>query len=120
MDLYESHPVATADGGVDPAPWGQNDAKSSVAASASIIPAQLSGVDRATALGIVARGYSPVLTLCRLLLEAGHDPSTPLEAWRGDTLCLHVRSIGEAARLCVEDDNIGRPRFRRHRQRRAA
>ena len=34
-----------------------------------------------------------------LVVEAGHDPATPLEAYRGDTLCLRVNSIGRAARL---------------------
>jgi hypothetical protein len=36
-----------------------------------------------TALGITAHGSAPVLALCRKLVEAGHDPATPLEAWRG-------------------------------------
>jgi hypothetical protein len=32
-----------------------------------------------------------------MLIQAGHDPAEPAEAWRGETLCLHIRSIGEAA-----------------------
>jgi hypothetical protein len=32
-------------------------------------------------------------------------------------LCLCVRSIGEGARLAVEDDRHGRPRLRRWRDR---
>jgi hypothetical protein len=59
--------------------------------------------DHATACGIVARGSSPVLKLCRMLVDAGHDPSLPLEAWREGTLCLRVRSIGEAAELRVNN-----------------
>jgi hypothetical protein len=37
--------------------------------------------------------------------------------WRGDVLCLRIRSIGEAAQLTVEDDRHGRPRLRRWRNR---
>src|SRR5215472_1924844 len=57
------------------------------------------GSDCCSALGIVAHSTAPVLALCRLLVEAGHDPATPLEAWRGSTLCLRIRCIGEAAQL---------------------
>jgi len=55
-----------------------------------------------------------VCQLCRNLIEAGYDPSTPLEAWRGQTLALRVRSIGEGAKLTVEETKTG-PRFRRWR-----
>jgi hypothetical protein len=47
------------------------------------------------------------LALARLLIEAGHDPATPLEAWRGETLCLRVRSIGEGARLRIASHGVG-------------
>jgi hypothetical protein len=81
------------------------------------IRAVIIGSNQAEANGITARGHAPVLALCRALIEAGHDPNTPLEAYRGSTLCLRVRSIGEGARLTVEDDENGRPRFVRHRPR---
>ena len=74
--------------------------------------AELEGSNRATALGISVRGHVPVLDLCRKLVEAGHNPALPLEAWRGDTLALRIRFIGEAAQLTVKDNNVGRPRFR--------
>jgi hypothetical protein len=45
--------------------------------------------------------------LCRKLIEAGHDPAAPLEAWRGGVLCLRVRSIGEGARLEVGANSVG-------------
>ena len=67
--------------------------------------------------GIVARGHAPVLGLCRALLAAGYDPRRPLHAYRGDTLALTIQSIGEGARLTVEDDRHGRPRLRRWRKR---
>jgi hypothetical protein len=72
-----------------------------------VIHAELAWDDHATACGIVARSSSPVLKLCRLLVDAGHDPATPLEAWRGGTLCLRVRSIGEAAGLRVNNKGTG-------------
>ena len=71
------------------------------------IRAELAWSDTATARGIVARGSTPVLNLCRQLVEAGHDPRLPLEAWRGGTLCLHVRSIGEAAGLQIGGNGVG-------------
>jgi hypothetical protein len=79
------------------------------------ISATLLGPDRCTALGIAATVHAPVLMLCGLLIEAGHHPTTPLEAFRGEVLCLRVRSIGDGARLSVEDDWHGRPRLRRRR-----
>jgi hypothetical protein len=32
--------------------------------------------------------------MCRALITAGHDPASRLEAYRGNLLCLRVRSIG--------------------------
>jgi hypothetical protein len=83
----------------------------------STIRAELSGSDTCTALGITAQSPSPVLMLCRQLVEAGHDPSAPLDAYRSETLALHVRSIGEAAGLEVNGEGIGfRPRSQPGRQ----
>ena len=45
--------------------------------------------------------------LCRKLVEAGHDPASRLEVWRGDMLCLKVRSIGEAAGLRITPHSVG-------------
>jgi hypothetical protein len=74
------------------------------------IVAQLSGTHQA-----IARGHqaASVTALCRLLVGAGHDPATPLLAYRDGTLALRVRSIGEGARLTVNDDKFGAPKFRR-------
>jgi hypothetical protein len=74
---------------------------------APLITARLIGSDTAIALGITATGVAPVLELCRRLLVASHAASTPLEAYRGDTLCLRVRSIGEAARLEINGHGTG-------------
>ena len=74
------------------------------------IRATLTGSNCCEALGITARGYAPVLDLCRALVKAGHEPRRPLHAYRGDVLALKVRSIGEGARLTVREDRAG-PRF---------
>jgi hypothetical protein len=78
------------------------------------IIAELAGSRTATAAGVTATGNAPVLALCRRLLEAGHDPASALEAYRGKIPCLRVRSIGEAAKLTVrENGGNGRPHFMR-------
>jgi hypothetical protein len=68
------------------------------------------------ALGITSCAATPVLELCRTLVAAGVDPTTPLAIYRGGTLALRVRSVGESAGLIIRTDRSGRPRFRkRHR-----
>lgn len=52
------------------------------------------------------RSDAIVCSLCRRLLEAGHDPVTALEVYRADTLALWIRSLGEAARLTVREDGV--------------
>ena len=71
------------------------------------VRAELVGTNRATALGVEAHSPAPVLALCRALVEAGHDPATPLHAYRNNTLALKVRSIGEAACLEVNGEGTG-------------
>ena len=80
------------------------------------IHATLVGSDCCEAEGISGRGYAPVFELCRKLVAAGFDPVSPLEAWRGETLSLRVRSIGEGAQLTVADDRHGTPRLRRRQE----
>jgi len=70
-----------------------------------LIYADLSNDDVCAALGIKIQSPSPLLDLCRALVERGVDPTTPLEAYRGKTLCLRVRSIGEAANLRISHDH---------------
>ena len=75
------------------------------------VHAELIGSSTATALGITGRGNTPILDLCRRLIAAGHDPDQPLEAFRGDVLCLIVRTIAEGAALEINGDGTGfRPR----------
>ena len=71
------------------------------------ICAELIGSDSASAASISVTAYGPVLELCRRVIDAGHDPATPLYAYRGPTLCLKVRSIGEAARLRISPAGVG-------------
>jgi hypothetical protein len=76
------------------------------------IRAEIAGSNQANACGVTVSRHAPVLALCRALIGAGHDPATPLEAYRGSTLCLRVRSIGEGAKLTVsEATSDGKPRF---------
>ena len=72
-----------------------------------LIYADLCNDDACQALGITIESPSPLLDLCRALVEAGCDPATPLEAYRGNVLCLRVRSIGEAAKLKIGSDGVG-------------
>jgi hypothetical protein len=71
------------------------------------IRADLRDDDTCVAAGVTVTAPSPVLLLCRKLLDAGHDPTTPLHAYRGNTLALIVRSIGEGARLRVATHGRG-------------
>jgi hypothetical protein len=72
-----------------------------------MIIAEIYGIDRASALGIEVHAPAPVLALCRKLVAAGHDPAEPLEAYRGNILCLKVRTIGEGARLVINAKGTG-------------
>ena len=80
--------------------------------NSNFIRAELIGSDTCSVAGITAHGHAPVLALCRELLAAGLDPDAAVEAYRAGTQALRVRSISEAARLTVEDDSRGTPRFR--------
>lgn len=77
------------------------------------VHAEIIGSDKCRAEGYSARGPSPVLALCRKLVEAGFDPGRPLHAYRGEVLCLIVRSIGAGAALTVAEGRRDAPRFRR-------
>jgi hypothetical protein len=78
---------------------------------------ELIGSNCCEAEGVIARGRAPVLELCRELLAAGFSPGRRLEAWRGDTRYIRVRSIGEGAHRTVADDRHGTPRLRRRQGR---
>ena len=66
------------------------------------IRAELSSDSFCAAHGITVSAGAPVLALCRKLIEVStYGSSTPLDAYRGDTLCLRVRSIGEVAQMNI-------------------
>ena len=80
-----------------------------------MIWAELTGIRMASGAGVtVGNASAPVLALCRKLVAAGIDPATPMEVYRGEVLCLLVRSIGEGAGLFVDEvSGTGTPRFRK-------
>ena len=59
------------------------------------------GIFECTAEGITVRGGTPVIQLCRKLIGQGRASASPMQVFRGEVLALHIRSIGEAARLRV-------------------
>ena len=63
--------------------------------------------DICTSAGIAGRGTTPVLALCRQLLAAGLNPDQAMEVYRGATLALRIRSIGEAAGLEINSKGTG-------------
>ena len=69
--------------------------------------AELIGSDRCTVPGFTPTSSAPILALCRTLIAAGFNPTTPLECYRAGTLALRVRSIGEGARLRVATHGVG-------------
>src|SRR5205807_2076727 len=80
---------------------------SSEQSRAAPIRADLNGDDTCTTAGLTVRVTAPVLVLCGALLASGVDPKRRLHAYRGDTLALAVRSIGEGARLRVASHGVG-------------
>jgi hypothetical protein len=79
--------------------------------SAQPIHADLAGNDRAIALGLAVQAHTPILSLCRKLIEVGCDPARALHVFRHTILALVVRSIGEGARLTVKTAGNGCPIF---------
>ena len=71
------------------------------------IPAELIGSDLCAAAGYVARGTTPILAMCRRLIEADYDPTTPLHCYRGATLAITVASIGQGAGLEINGHGTG-------------
>jgi hypothetical protein len=93
---------------------GVNDAHGRAAFAISADPpkptaivAELTGVNTIVALGATTVSKTPILTLCAELVAAGIDPTMPLTVYRGSTLALTVRSIGEAANLEINGKGSG-------------
>lgn len=98
-------------------PLAQDERNKSDLLRRKAIRADLIGSTSCTAAGITVTSPTPVLSLCRRLLEAGHDPATRLDVYRGAVLALTVRSIGEAAQLEINSKGTD---FVRHRDVRPA
>src|SRR5665811_847383 len=96
---------------------GRASEQDQIGGNTQVIRAELIGSDTCTAVGITVRVGTPVLTLCRRLIEVGYDAATPLLVYRGEVLALTIRSIGQAARLEINSKGTG---FIRHRAVRTA
>jgi Fe2+ transport system protein FeoA len=66
---------------------------------------------RAITTGKEPKNHSPRFDYCRKLLQQGVDPNEPLEVYRGDTLSMTIRSIGEGAKLAIRENEKTGPRF---------
>ena len=73
--------------------------------------AELIGSDICTACGIRVRSTTPVLSICRGLIEAGHADQA-LHVYRGDVLALTVASIAQGACLEINAKGTGFIRLR--------
>jgi hypothetical protein len=73
------------------------------------VVARLSGCDTCCceSIGLTVTSPSPILSLCRALVERDVDPNTALHVYRGATLTLIVTGIGKGARLEVRGDGVG-------------
>jgi hypothetical protein len=68
-----------------------------------MIRVTLTGANTATAGAISVTSRTPILSMCRTLIANGFDPRCSIEAYRGETLCLIVPTIGMAAALTVNE-----------------
>jgi hypothetical protein len=74
--------------------------------------AELIGSNICTACGIRVRSTTPVLSICRRLIEAGYDADQALHVHRGDVLALTVASIAQGASLEINAKGTGFIRLR--------
>src|SRR6476619_1028281 len=101
-------PVGTDDAsGIDHAAKLINPINNRNNSGLQIVRAEIINSGECSAEGYTALGGSPVFALCRKLIEAGFDPERPLFAYRGVTMALRIRSIGEAATLEINGHGSG-------------
>lgn len=86
---------------------------SKTAVNSSVIYAELIGSDTVIAEGKTMRCKSPITALCRQLIKAGYDPAQAIEAYRGDVMCIRVRSIGDGAQWIARENSRSGPFFAR-------
>jgi hypothetical protein len=75
--------------------------------SNSTIPATLHGDDVCRAVGLEVRSTSPIIGMCRELVERGYDQELELHAYRNEVLAVIVASIGRAVKLEVNGRGTG-------------
>jgi hypothetical protein len=61
------------------------------------------------------KDHSPILAICRLLVQAGFDPTRPLLAFRGDVLAMRIKNIGYGAHYSVAENQKFGSRLARFR-----
>ena len=73
------------------------------------IRAELDGTNRCycPAAGLYVCAETPILEMCRQLVKAGYWPGLRLDCYRGATLALTVRGIGEGATLKINSKGTG-------------
>ena len=71
--------------------------------------AELVGTNRCycPAAGLCVCAETPILEMCRQLVKAGYWPGLRLDCYRGATLALTVRGIGEGATLKINSKGTG-------------
>jgi hypothetical protein len=68
------------------------------------IIASVEGSDLCRAEGYTVKDHSPVLAMCRTLVEAGLDPQRPLLAFRRDVLAMRIKTIELGAHFSVVEN----------------
>jgi hypothetical protein len=76
-------------------------------AERKLLHVELVGNNRCAIAGFTATSSAPVSALCRTLIAAGFDPTTPMECYRNGVLALRIRAIGEAAALEINARGTG-------------
>lgn len=61
------------------------------------------------------KNHSPVLDYCRKLVKEGNVQRTKLEVYRGDVLCLTVKSIIKGAKLDIIENEKKGPILVKHK-----
>ncbi len=61
----------------------------------------------------LSNSINPIFDYCRKLMEEGVvDPKEPLEAYRGEVMCIKIRSIEEGSLMYIKDTKEGTPTVR--------
>jgi Fe2+ transport system protein FeoA len=77
----------------------------------TIVRAELVDDNICTAQGLTVTSPSPILAMCRRLIEVGVDPGSALHVYRSDVLAISVVNIAIGARLTIKTAGNGAPTF---------